>query len=207
MSVAPATRVRLRVSGTVQGVGFRPHAYRLASDLGLAGWVRNDERGVVLEVEGDPEAVDRFVARLESDAPPLARVESVASGEVAPSGERGFRIADSGRAAVPDAPVAPDSATCDECLAELFDPADRRHRYPFINCTNCGPRFTIVCGVPYDRPLTTMAGFEMCARCRADCSFCRRRSCFRSSSRGSLSKFPRSSIPSARSSRSPGSSP
>jgi len=168
MSVAQATRVRLRVSGIVQGVGFRPHAYRLATDLGLAGWVRNDEHGVVVEAEGDPEAIDRFVARLESDAPPLARIESVAARGVVPRGERGFRIVASERAGDPDAPVAPDSATCDECLAELFDPADRRYRYPFINCTNCGPRFTIVRGVPYDRPLTTMAGFAMCARCRAE---------------------------------------
>ena len=168
MSVAHATRVRLRVSGIVQGVGFRPHAYRLAVNLGLAGWVRNDERGVMLEVEGDPEAIDRFVARLESDAPPLARIESVATRGVASTGEHRFRIVDSERAGDPAAPIAPDSATCDECLAELFDPADRRYRYPFINCTSCGPRFTIVRGVPYDRPLTTMAGFEMCARCRAE---------------------------------------
>ena len=118
MSVAHATRVRLRVSGIVQGVGFRPHAYRLATDLGLAGWVRNDERGVVLEVEGDPEAIDRFVARLESDAPPLARIESVTTRGVASTGEHGFRIVDSERGGDPAAPVAPDSATCDECLAE-----------------------------------------------------------------------------------------
>jgi hydrogenase maturation protein HypF len=168
MSVASATRVRVRVSGTVQGVGFRPHVYRLATDAGLGGWVLNDERGVLLEVEGDPFAVEHFLARMAPEAPPLARIESVAAEPVAPLGEHGFQIVQSERTADPAAPVTPDSATCDDCLAELFDPANRRHRYPFINCTNCGPRFTIVRGVPYDRPLTTMAGFEMCARCRAE---------------------------------------
>ena len=166
--VTGPSRLRVRVAGTVQGVGFRPHAYRLAAELRVAGWVRNDERGVLLEVEGDADAVERFIARLGAEAPPLAQVESVATRDMAPRGERGFRIVDSRRAADPAAPVAADAATCDECLAELFDPADRRYRYPFINCTNCGPRFTIVRGVPYDRPLTTMAGFAICARCRAE---------------------------------------
>ena len=165
---AGATRVRARVSGTVQGVGFRPHAYRLATDLGLGGYVLNDARGVLLEVEGDAGAVERFLARLEAEAPPLAMVESVAAEVVPVHGQRHFEIVDSVPSEARSAPVTPDSATCDECLAELFDPADRRHRYPFINCTNCGPRFTIVRGIPYDRPLTTMAAFEMCGRCRAE---------------------------------------
>jgi hydrogenase maturation protein HypF len=164
----PAIRVRARVTGTVQGVGFRPHVYRLATSAGLAGHVLNDERGVLLEIEGDAEAVERFLARLERDAPPLALVDAVTTEPVAARGERGFEIVESVHADTPSAPVTPDSATCDDCLAELFDPADRRHRYPFINCTNCGPRFTIVRGVPYDRPLTTMAGFEMCAACRRE---------------------------------------
>jgi hydrogenase maturation protein HypF len=161
-------RVRARVEGTVQGVGFRPFAYRLARELGLAGHVLNDERGVLLEVEGPAAAVDACLDRLGADAPPLARVRRILREELAPTGERGFAIAASARGGPPQAPVAPDTATCAECLAELLDPADRRHRYPFVNCTNCGPRFTIVRGVPYDRPFTTMASFAMCARCQAE---------------------------------------
>ena len=158
----------MRVHGTVQGVGFRPYVYRLADELGLAGWVLNDARGVLLEVEGSFERVGEFLDRLAPDAPPLAVVERVEISALAPLGERSFAIRESPRSAATDAPVTPDTATCADCLRELFDPQDRRHRYPFINCTNCGPRFTIVRGVPYDRPLTTMAGFEMCARCRAE---------------------------------------
>jgi hydrogenase maturation protein HypF len=162
-----ATRVRARV-GTVQGVGFRPYVHRLAVELALGGFVLNDERGVLLEVEGEEAAVAAFLARLPVEAPPLAEVERVLSEAVAPAGDATFAILASAGDGEPSALVAPDSATCADCLAELFDPADRRHRYPFINCTNCGPRFTIVRGVPYDRPLTTMAGFAMCARCRAE---------------------------------------
>jgi hydrogenase maturation protein HypF len=161
-------RSRVRVEGTVQGVGFRPFVYRLAEEMGLAGYVLNDERGVLVEVEGDSEAVAAFAQRLPAEAPPLARVERVRTEEVPVTGGFGFAIAPSPFGRAPDAPVAADSATCDACLAELFDPADRRWRYPFTNCTNCGPRFTIVRGVPYDRPLTTMASFEMCERCRAE---------------------------------------
>ncbi|MEA2135227.1 MAG: hydrogenase maturation protein HypF [Solirubrobacteraceae bacterium] len=161
-------RVRARVEGTVQGVGFRPFVYRLASELDLAGFVLNDERGVLLEVEGGETAVDGFLRRLSEEAPPLAAIEAVRPRDVAPAGERGFRILASPRGGEPAALVSPDTATCEDCLAELCDPSDRRHRYPFINCTNCGPRFTIVRGVPYDRPQTTMAGFEMCPRCAAE---------------------------------------
>jgi hydrogenase maturation protein HypF len=163
-------RIRARVEGTVQGVGFRPYVYRLAVELSLGGFILNDERGVVLEVEGAPVTVDDFLRRLPAEAPPLARVERVASEDVAATGERAFTIKESEVSGAPDAPVTPDTATCDECLAELFDPADRRYRYPFINCTNCGPRFTIVRGVPYDRPLTTMASFRMCEPCLAEYS-------------------------------------
>jgi hydrogenase maturation protein HypF len=161
-------RVRARVEGTVQGVGFRPFVYRLANELDLAGFVLNDERGVLVEVEGGESAVDGFLRRLADEAPPLASVEAVRPRDVDPAGERGFRILASPRGGEPAALVSPDTATCDDCLAELFDPADRRHRYPFVNCTNCGPRFTIVRGVPYDRPRTTMAGFELCPRCAAE---------------------------------------
>jgi hydrogenase maturation protein HypF len=160
-------RVRIRVDGVVQGVGFRPFVHRLATQLGLHGSVRNDERGVVIEVEGEAAAVDALIARLPDEAPPLAVIEDVRSEPVQPNGDRGFRIAASAPGS-PDALVSPDVAVCADCLRELFDPADRRHRYPFINCTNCGPRFTIVRGVPYDRPLTTMAGFTMCAACEAE---------------------------------------
>jgi hydrogenase maturation protein HypF len=161
-------RMRVRVSGTVQGVGFRPFVFRLAEQLALAGWVRNDERGVEAEIEGEREAVGAFLERLSTDAPPLARVEGVTAEPLAAWGERAFVIAPSVHAPNADAPVAADAATCSECLAELSDPGDRRFRYPFINCTNCGPRFTIVRGVPYDRPLTTMADFAMCAACTAE---------------------------------------
>jgi hydrogenase maturation protein HypF len=163
-----ATRVRARVAGTVQGVGFRPYVHRLAGELALAGYVLNDERGVLLEVEGGADAVERFAARLQGEPPPLAQIESVAWEVMPATGEREFRIVQSIHGGEPQALVSPDTPTCADCLAELFDPADRRYRYPFVNCTNCGPRFTIVRGVPYDRPLTTMAGFTMCARCRAE---------------------------------------
>jgi hydrogenase maturation protein HypF len=157
------------VTGTVQGVGFRPFVYRLAGELGLDGWVLNDTRGVLIEAEGDPAAVAALLARVEAEAPPLASVEAVEPTELEPRREEpGFEILASDAAGEAAAPVSPDSATCEDCLAELLDPGDRRHRYPFINCTNCGPRFTIVEGVPYDRPLTTMSGFAMCERCLAE---------------------------------------
>jgi hydrogenase maturation protein HypF len=161
-------RARARVEGTVQGVGFRPFVYRLARELQLAGWVLNDDRGVLLEVEGDGPAVESFLARLPADAPPLAGVDRVTAESLPARGESGFRIVESRRVGEAEALVSPDSATCDDCLRELFDPADRRFRYPFVNCTNCGPRFTIVRGVPYDRRLTTMAGFRMCPVCQAE---------------------------------------
>jgi hydrogenase maturation protein HypF len=161
-------RTRVRVHGTVQGVGFRPYVYRLAGELGLGGYVLNDSHGVLLEVEGSADAIEEFLARLGPDAPPLAVLERVESEDLKPGSERAFTIRESPRGETPDAPVTPDTATCEDCLRELFDPADRRYRYPFINCTNCGPRFTIVRGVPYDRPLTTMAGFSMCPECRAE---------------------------------------
>ncbi len=161
-------RIRARVEGVVQGVGFRPYVYRLAGDLGLGGFVRNDASGVVLEVEGDGSAIDRFLERLRTEAPPLASVERVMPEEIAAAGERGFAILESAPGLTPDALVSPDVAPCAACLAELDDPADRRYRYPFINCTDCGPRFTIVRGVPYDRPQTTMAGFRMCPPCQAE---------------------------------------
>jgi hydrogenase maturation protein HypF len=168
VSVLTRRRAQVRVEGTVQGVGFRPYVHRLAGELGLAGFVLNDSRGVLIEVEGSAAAVDRFLSRLRPDAPPLAVLERLTVSEREPTGPSGFEIRPSPRGEPANAPVTPDSATCADCLRELHDPGDRRYRYPFINCTNCGPRFTIVRAVPYDRPFTTMAGFEMCADCRSE---------------------------------------
>ena len=162
------SRVRARVEGTVQGVGFRPYVYRLAGELGVAGHVLNDSRGVVVEVEAPPR---RWIAS--SRGWWLRRRRWRASSAWSRSlyeetGQRASRFARARRGGEPRAAVTPDSATCADCLAELFDPADRRFRYPFINCTNCGPRFTIVRDIPYDRPNTTMAGFAMCPVCRGE---------------------------------------
>ncbi|MEU6662061.1 carbamoyltransferase HypF [Streptomyces sp. NPDC046821] len=165
---APATaprRSRVVVRGVVQGVGFRPFVYALATGLRLSGHVTNTADGVVAEVEGDPVDVASFCARLAPDAPPLARVESVEAAEVSASGGIGFTIVPSRHGGAVRTLVPPDTATCDDCLAELADPADRRYLHPFITCTNCGPRFTIVTGLPYDRAHTTMAGFPMCPDC------------------------------------------
>jgi hydrogenase maturation protein HypF len=160
-------RLRIRVRGVVQGVGYRPFVHRLASEHALAGHVGNDTDGVLVEVEGTRAAVDAFEARLRRDAPPLARVDAVESVAVDPRGEAGFRIVESRADSAVRTFVAPDAALCDDCLRELFDPADRRYRYPFITCTNCGPRFTITKRLPYDRPNTTMAGFPLCDACAA----------------------------------------
>jgi hydrogenase maturation protein HypF len=161
-------RVRVRIEGVVQGVGFRPYVHRLATELGLAGFVRNDARGVVVEAEGDAGAVAALLARLPAEAPPMAVVDAITPEVVPVRADAGFVIASSARDSTADALVPGDAATCEACLRELRTPGDRRYRYPFINCTDCGPRFTIVRGVPYDRPLTTMAGFAMCDRCAAE---------------------------------------
>jgi len=166
--VTALIRTAIRVEGIVQGVGFRPFVYTLATDLGLAGHVGNDTDGVFVEVEGPPAAVEEFLVLLERDAPPLARIERITTAPMPPSGSASFAIAASGPAGPRRTLVSADTATCADCLAELADPADRRFRYPFINCTNCGPRFTIVRDVPYDRPLTTMAEFTMCEQCAAE---------------------------------------
>ena len=166
--VVRAERRRLRVSGLVQGVGFRPWVHRLASAHGLSGFVRNDGGVVVIEAQGAATALDRLAAALATDSPPLARVEAVTIEAIAPKPDADvFRITASTDGATTFA-VPADAATCDACLRELYDPADRRHRYPFINCTDCGPRFTIVDRVPYDRPNTTMAAFAMCEDCRRE---------------------------------------
>ncbi len=166
--MASIVRASVRVEGVVQGVGFRPFVYSLATRLGLAGWVGNDVDGVFAEVEGPAASVREFLGLLADQPPPLARVDRVTATTITPSGTPGFAIVASDHSGRRRALVSPDSATCDACLAELADPADRRFGYPFINCTNCGPRFTIITGVPYDRPLTTMAPFTMCAKCEAE---------------------------------------
>jgi hydrogenase maturation protein HypF len=165
-----AVRLRLRVTGLVQGVGFRPHVHRLATGLGLAGHVGNDTEGVFAEVEGAVPTLDEFLARLVAEAPGPARIDGLDHERVTPTGGSGFAIVasrgcDRTRARTF---VSPDIATCDDCLSELFDPANRRARYPFVNCTNCGPRFTITLRLPYDRPHTTMRGFAMCEACAGE---------------------------------------
>ncbi|MEV7465708.1 carbamoyltransferase HypF [Streptomyces kronopolitis] len=162
---AAAARRRITVRGVVQGVGFRPFVHTLATELGLTGHVTNTGDGVVAEVEGAPAALARFTERLGTEAPPLAVVEAVDGTDLAAAGDTGFRILPSRADGPSRTLVSPDAATCDACLAELTDPADRRHRHPFLTCTHCGPRFTIVTAVPYDRAHTTMARFPMCARC------------------------------------------
>ncbi|HEY6531286.1 MAG TPA: carbamoyltransferase HypF [Acidimicrobiales bacterium] len=162
-------RWQIRVTGTVQGVGFRPFVYRHAVALGLDGWVANDSLGVLIDAEGRAERLDELTRLLRDAPPPLAHVDGVAVDDtLVPTGAHGFRIAVSEVEGPARAPVSVDSAPCPACLAELFDPTARRYRYPFTNCTDCGPRYTIVRSVPYDRPATTMAGFTMCPACQAE---------------------------------------
>ncbi|MCG5218654.1 carbamoyltransferase HypF [Streptosporangium sp. KLBMP 9127] len=161
-------RSLIRVEGIVQGVGFRPFVHVLAARYGLAGLVGNDAAGVFIEAEGAPSAVTALVDAVRRRAPALAVVQRVSVLPIPPTGGTGFRIVPSVPGGARQALVSADAATCDDCLAELFDPADRRYRYPFVNCTNCGPRFTIVTAVPYDRDSTTMAGFAMCPACAGE---------------------------------------
>ncbi len=162
-----ATRVALQVSGQVQGVGFRPFVYRLARELGLTGAVWNDAGGVQIEVQGGGDLVTAFRERLTAEAPALARIDRVSVQDRPLAADTPFRIDASGGGAA-HAAITPDVATCPKCLAELFDPADRRHGYPFINCTQCGPRYSITDALPYDRPNTSMAGFVLCPDCAAE---------------------------------------
>ncbi|MCA1711407.1 MAG: carbamoyltransferase HypF [Actinobacteria bacterium] len=161
-------RRRLRVRGTVQGVGFRPFVYQQAMALGLTGWVGNDGEGVLAEIEGDSQALDRLEAALRLRPPPLALIESIQTAQLPPTGVAGFVIAASRSDGSTDVPVSADVAPCSLCLAEMRDVDNRRFGYPFINCTDCGPRFTIVRGVPYDRGATTMATFTMCPLCQSE---------------------------------------
>ena len=161
-------RARYQFSGIVQGVGFRPFIYRLAVSNGLVGYVRNSTQGVIAEVEGPQEAIDGFISQVRTQTPPLAEIYEITSFEVDPEGDQAFRIIESASSGRSDVQISPDIATCDECLTELFDPVDRRHNYPFINCTNCGPRLTIIRDIPYDRERTSMSVFPLCAQCRLE---------------------------------------
>ena len=159
------TRIQAKIAGRVQGVGFRPTVYRYATERGLAGYVRNDPTGVVVEVEGDEAAVAAFFARLQQAPPPQAVITGMEKRTLETKGDRQFEVVESESAGDAGVHISPDLATCDDCLRELSDPQDRRYRYPFINCTNCGPRFTILGDLPYDRANTSMAGFAMCPPC------------------------------------------
>ncbi|MBP7586952.1 MAG: carbamoyltransferase HypF [Thermoanaerobaculia bacterium] len=163
---SPVVLLRLEIRGAVQGVGFRPFVYRLARELALDGWVRNDSHGVEIEIEGPRGLLETFVARLALEKPSPAFLQSVDTLWLAPVGHSGFAIRESEQRAGKSAVVLPDLATCAECRSETFTPGNRRHRYPFTNCTHCGPRFSIVLGLPYDRPATTMRGFALCPACR-----------------------------------------
>ena len=159
---------RVHVQGLVQGVGFRPFVHRLALRHGLGGWVRNASGEVEIALEGPPREIDAFLAELRAEAPPLARIETVEREIAVPTGARAFTIAPSAVDPAERQPVSPDVATCAACLRELFDPADRRHRYPFITCTDCGPRYTVISAMPYDRERTSMAAFAQCPACLAE---------------------------------------
>ncbi len=160
--------LRVHITGIVQGVGFRPFVYNLATRLDLNGWVRNTSAGVDIEVDGDKDSLDSFIKSLQDDAPPLSRIDEFSASFRPPSGFHSFDIVHSESVEGAFQPISPDVAICDDCLHELFDPNDRRYRYPFINCTNCGPRFTIIKDIPYDRPKTTMAPFAMCPDCERE---------------------------------------
>lgn len=165
---ALTVRRLIHVSGLVQGVGFRPFVYRLASALELSGSVQNTASGVVIEVQGDADYVEGFLVRLHSEAPPLAQIHQTALEELDCVEEELFHIIESHKGEPVRTLISPDVTVCDDCLREMFDPQDRRFCYPFINCTNCGPRFTIVRSIPYDRPGTSMTKFRMCAACQAE---------------------------------------
>jgi len=160
--------LRIHITGIVQGVGFRPFVYGLATRFNLKGWVRNTSAGVDIEVDGDRDILDSFLKALRDESPPLSRIDELTASFGPASGFNTFDIIHS--ESIPSAfqPISPDVAICDDCLREMLDPNDRRYRYPFINCTNCGPRFTIIKDIPYDRPKTTMAPFAMCPDCERE---------------------------------------
>ncbi|HLZ54327.1 MAG TPA: carbamoyltransferase HypF, partial [Verrucomicrobiae bacterium] len=168
MNAPPATRLKIAVRGAVQGVGFRPFIFRLASELGLRGWVNNSPQGVFLEAEGPRPALEKFLLRLESEKPPRSFIQSLEASWLDAVGFRDFEIRPSGTGGDKTALVLPDIATCPDCLREILDPKNRRYRYPFTNCTHCGPRFSIIESLPYDRANTSMKAFTMCPQCQAE---------------------------------------
>ena len=166
--MAETSRIRLEVEGLVQGVGFRPTVHRLTTQLSLSGFIRNTPQGAELELEGQPDQVDQFVPLLQQQAPVLARIRRVSTVSIPPTGEVGFHILPSVGQHAPDTQVSPDVGICEDCLREMRTPGDRRYRHPFLNCTNCGPRFTIIQSIPYDRERTAMGDFPMCEDCQAE---------------------------------------
>ena len=165
MNVAEKSGLRITVSGIVQGVGFRPFIFNLAEKYQLTGWVKNTSSGVEIEISGSDDALHSFLAAVRTEAPPLARIDHLSAAQCQTGEYRAFEIIASQPQAGEFLPVSPDISICPDCQRELFDPNDRRYRYPFINCTNCGPRFTIIRDIPYDRPNTSMAGFPLCPQC------------------------------------------
>ncbi|WP_300369417.1 acylphosphatase, partial [Hydrogenimonas sp.] len=161
-------RWRCKITGIVQGVGFRPAIYRYATELGLMGFVRNDADGVTIEVEGEEESLKTFLDRLGSNPPPLARIDTIATEQIEVRKDKCFVIFQSHQSDDKTIAVSPDISICDACVSEMADPSNRRYRYPFINCTDCGPRYTITKTVPYDRSNTSMAKFDMCEACRKE---------------------------------------
>ncbi len=160
--------LRIQVTGVVQGVGFRPFVYELATRYDLAGYILNNSQGVEIEIEGQSSSLDSFLHTLRDSPPPLAIIKKIHVDEIEPGNYVTFQIRESEKQETQTVLIPPDFATCSDCLQELFNPLDRRYRYPFINCTNCGPRYTIIQDLPYDRSRTTMSAFEMCQECRAE---------------------------------------
>lgn len=168
INTGKAKAKKVTIAGRVQGIGFRPFIYRLAHSLGLKGWVRNTQTGVIIEIAGPEEKLQEFLERLSPQAPPLAHIERIETKEIIPASYQDFTIEVSRPEAGQIIQVQPDLTICDDCLREMKDPNDRRYNYPFLNCTNCGPRFTIIKSVPYDRKNTTMAPFKMCPDCHRE---------------------------------------
>ena len=156
------TRKRIHINGIVQGVGFRPFVYRIAKECNLSGFVNNNSTGVLVEIEGSKKELKSFYERLFAEAPPSSNIISIKKDIVNTLGDEDFKIIKTESSEKANTLISPDIATCSECLQEFFDPINRRYQYPFINCTNCGPRYTIIKNIPYDRPYTSMSLFTMC---------------------------------------------
>src|SRR3990172_2658601 len=167
-NVSERSRIRVCIRGAVEGVGFRLFIYRLATELQLPGWVSNTAQGVFMEVEGEKPALDRFVLRIQSEKPPRSSIQSLEFSFLDPVGFKVFEIHESEDKGTKSVIVLPDIATCPECLAEILDSTNRRFQYPFTNCTNCGPRFSIIESLPYDRPNTSMKRFALCPACQKE---------------------------------------